>query len=857
MTMFKVEYAPGMTPEAIEKIKQERARREMLNRMSETDRALFLVKETIEAAKLAGNIVLNATISEITHRKESGWLRANIDSNGFTAISGIPDNTIKLEKGMKIEVTGDEEYYYGRKQLKFWPSGLLILERSYCEDPFMRAVTRACKSFTVTRLQTLKTVLGDDWIKVILNDPWIKARDSAKARLIVEYGREWRRLATSAQLEVFYKWPRALDRSAFKNWPLETKQGTVVVAEALDTLTPVKLDMLRINYPAIHNGVINKVDVTEPIDAMVFVRQRKFSFAQADDLNRLDDNFRSSIPRVIGAVWDALASGEDDGNSALSVAEIIERARLQYGYPVADISAAINEAKTISKIETQGDFDHSLTTIGKDKTESLAFIENARTERGILIHVKERTTDIFAIENANINWFDDTQNNAVRMAVNNGISIITGGPGTGKTTICARIAEILVGRNIRGLALAARAARNLTDKTGIESMTIARYIALAINGSIPAADTLIIDEASMIGSKSMSQILYYASEAETKRVILVGDKDQLPPIDWGCPFADLIEANELAITRLETVHRTKDGSGIAVLASDIRNKRPLQPYYNGVVFSNVAEDKIADKVLSEYAALIKRGMQPKDIGLVTPYTKKQYGYSTDKLNDKIRGILFPNEVLNKPYVGDLIIGTKNHRKSKDGNGFSMKHEHEFMNGQRGEVIEATTQILAIQFDGNNDVEYFEPSELELNGLPKHVAYGYATTIHKSQGGEYEHVITIVPKNLAYTFGKPGLYTAVTRAKQTLTIMGALDELPDIIEREDARRCTVLKSLLGLPLIQLKPELKPDLKAGAGAKVGATPAFAGASLEAKFKAMAEMLASGASAPLFDTEPIDIG
>jgi exodeoxyribonuclease V alpha subunit len=854
--MFKVEYAAGFKPEDKERIIQERARRETLNQLSELDRAVYIARETLDAARLAGDTVISATIAEITHRNDSGWLRANIDSNGFAAISGIPYNAIKLEKGMKIEVTGIEEVWRDRKQLRFTPSGILICERSYCEDPFMRAVNRACKSFTVTRLQTLKTALGDEWIKLILNDPWIEKRNEAERSLIKEHGSKWRQLATVKELEVFYKWPELLNHAAFQHWPIETKQGTVAVAEALNGLTSVKLDMLKINYPVIHNRVINKVQVTEPIDAMVFVRQRKISFAQADDLNKLEgDNFKPSIPRVIGAVWDALASSEDDGNSALPVAEIIERARLQYGCPITDISVGINQAKTICEIKTQGDFNHALITVGSGDAESLAFAENVRTEAGILRHVKERMTDKHSVEyipDTKLK-FDDTQNKAVQMALNNGISIITGGPGTGKTTICFEIAETLNSKNILGLAIAARAARNLTDKTGIESMTIARYIALAINGSLPIANTLIIDEASMVGSKSMSQILYCAAEAETKRVILVGDKDQLPPINWGCPFADLIEANQLAIARLETNHRVGAGSGIAVLASDIRNKRPLQPYYDDVVFSNVAEDRIADKVLSEYAALIKRGMKPSDIGLITPYTKKQYGYSTDKLNDKIRGILFPKQALNKPYVGDLIIGTKNHRKSKDRNGLNMKREHEFMNGQRG-VIGTTTQILAIQFDGNNDTEYFEPSELELNGLPKHVAYGYATTIHKSQGGEYQHVIAVVPKNLAFTFGKPGLYTAVTRAKQTLTIMGALDELPNIIEREDARRCTALKSLLGLPLFnppelksELKPDLKPRLKAG---KI--------VDLAARFKAIADMMASGGlDLPEDDLGPIDRG
>jgi exodeoxyribonuclease V alpha subunit len=297
------------------------------------------------------------------------------------------------------------------------------------------------------------------------------------------------------------------------------------------------------------------------------------------------DNFKPTTPRVIGAVWDALASGEDDGNSALPVVEIIERARLQYGYPVEDISTAINEAKTIGRIKTQGDYDHSLLTVGAGNSESLAFSENVKLEKSIMANAKAFASNTFLIDYVKDKDLDDTQNNAVQMALNNGISIITGGPGTGKTTICSKIAENLT--SVLGFAVAARAARNLTDKTEIESMTIMQYIYRSMNGNGPAPNTLIIDEASMVGSQNMASILYYAGEAETQRIILVGDKDQLPPIDWGSPFADLIEANALPVTRLETNHRTGEGSGIAVLASDIRNKRPLQAYYNDVMFSSV------------------------------------------------------------------------------------------------------------------------------------------------------------------------------------------------------------------------------------------------------------------------------
>jgi hypothetical protein len=263
--MFKVEYASTYNSGEVARIKQERARREMLNQLSELGRASYITKETIDAARLAGGIVINATIAEITHRKDGKWLRANIDSNGFTAISGSPYNCIKLEKGMKIEVTGSENMWRDRKQLSFSLGGLLIMERSYCEDPFMRAVTRACKSFTATRLQTLKTALGDDWIKAILSDPWIVKRDKAEAKLIADYGPKWREQATARQLAVFHKWLELLNHCAFERWPKETKQGTVAVAEALNGLTPVKLDMLRINYPVIHNGVINKINAPEQL----------------------------------------------------------------------------------------------------------------------------------------------------------------------------------------------------------------------------------------------------------------------------------------------------------------------------------------------------------------------------------------------------------------------------------------------------------------------------------------------------------------------------------------------------------------------------------------------------------------
>src|ERR1700722_8133237 len=152
MRMNSYEYRAFWAPEQLAQRKQKQTPAVVVvanPALTETqDKAAQVAREAIDAARLAGDMVVSATVGEITHRKDSGWLRANIDSNGFTAVSGTPYNCIKLEKGIKIEVTGIADMWHERRQLSFSPSGLLICERSYCEDPFMRAVTRACKSFT-------------------------------------------------------------------------------------------------------------------------------------------------------------------------------------------------------------------------------------------------------------------------------------------------------------------------------------------------------------------------------------------------------------------------------------------------------------------------------------------------------------------------------------------------------------------------------------------------------------------------------------------------------------------------------------------------------------------------------------
>jgi hypothetical protein len=789
---------------AAEKVRQaEEAKKAAIERAAQRekdnlDKARRIAGETIAAAEAEGGVVIEATISAIKSRS-GHFIIAKIDSGGFGAIKGETYSCIRLEKGSRVKVTGvrvDDKY--GRS-LNFSPRQLVLLDKTYCADPVMRAVNRACKSFTKRRLDTLENVIGADWKDRILNDPWIVERDRAEKELLKEYGVNWRKLATADELAVLYNFPELLNHAAFAKWQIETKQGAVAVAKALNSLSPVKLDLLTVN-PPIDNASLKRINAPAPIDAFVFVRQRKLSFAQADGANKLEGSiFRDEGLRLIGAAWDALADSEEDGHSALPMGELIERTRVQYNYPVEEITDAIKRARNMQYFETREGVDHSLRTIGAGEFETLAFAENERAEGSILRNVKAKASNGFE---ANYNYNErlhELQNKAVHMALARGISIITGGPGTGKTKICAEIGESL--DNVLAISVAARAVRNLEEKTGISGMTIAAYLHRAMNGETPGPDTLIIEEASMIGSEDMAAILHYSGKAGTQRIVIVGDKDQLPPIDWGSPFADLIEGEAVPVTKLQKIYRTAEGGGIALLAAHIRDGLPLMPYYDDVVFCNVADDDIAERAISEYGYLLRKGLKPSEIGLITPYRKERYPYASNKLNARIRRLLGFD--VNRPGVGDLVIGMKNHRKPYAA--------HTYLNGQRGVVIDANTQGLGILFDGEEEPEYFEPSELEPDdGLPKYVEYGYAATIHKSQGGEYSHVITIVPRNIKFTFGKPALYTAFTRAKQSLTIIGALDIMPDILEDEGKRRITVLKSMLSLPLRNVPRELPIEM-----------------------------------------------
>jgi hypothetical protein len=732
-------------------------------------------------------IELIATVSHVRARKLRNswgrsweWLALTISADGFTSTAGsvpLAPGSVRIERGMRCAFTGFPAVRPdGKPSLEFVYGGVTILARE-AHDPIALAARRVFPGFTDAHLRTLRIEFRDDWAQCVCVDQGV------------------------------------LDRPAFGRWRATTKRGVAVAAKELSAMPPMRSDLLTVG---VTNKTISRLieglgtnDETRPNkggDAFTLVRSRHLSFAQADDANRLGNFFRPTFNRALGAIWEGLREAEDRGDSAILLTNARDYLMTQYGF----VDAAIDEA-----LQSLGEQYSNVETIG-GYAKAIAFRENAHCERAILKTVGDMRRNSVAHTLAPIDGrFDDAQQRAIRMALQNSVSAITGGPGTGKTSICREIGAQF--ESVLGVAVAARAARNLGERAGIEAMTVARFLHFAWKEQIASYDALIIDEASMVGSKDMLKILDSARAAGIERLIMVGDSDQLPPVNWGAPFADLIAAKALPVATLMKIYRTKEGGGIARLSADVRDGKALALArgYDDISFIDARGDTdMSRAAVREYMRLLESGARFEDIGLLTPYSDPKFPIGAVALNAVIR------KALGKPVdcatVGDIVIGTRNQYKGRY-----------VLNGSRGIVIDvggpsSSGQALTIQFECDDEPAVYAKDELGREALPDGVAWGYASSIHKAQGGEFKHVIAIVARRMARMFGKPALYTAFSRAKQTLAVVGEIDAVPKIAGELGQKRTTALAAML------TKPEPKTR------------PAVGGIDLDARLAAFKEQL-----------------
>ena len=386
--------------------------------------------------------------------------------------------------------------------------------------------------------------------------------------------------------------------------------------------------------------------------------------------------------------------------------------------------------------------------------------------------------------------FADKQIEAIKESVRNGIVVITGGPGTGKTTIIKAIIRIFQeeGLNVSLAAPTGRAAKRMTETTGMEAKTIHRLLeysyleedmAFGLNEDNPIdSDLIIIDEASMVDILLMNSLL--KAIAPGTRLILVGDVDQLPSVGPGNVLRDIINSNAVKVVKLNEIFRQARESFIVLNAHRInRGEYPILNRGKDFFFirGNSPED-IVNKIIQLCTERLPKyyGVDPvRYIQVLTPMKKGEVGINS--LNKYLQQVLNPkskskaekqigDEIFR---VGDKVMQVRNNYSIEweivEAGIVKEKGEGVF-NGDFGRIMEIDEDLRTVKilFDEEKEVEYSfnQLDELKLS---------YATTVHKSQGSEFPVVIMPVFWGPPMLLTRNLLYTAITRAKKLVVLVG--------------------------------------------------------------------------------------
>ena len=402
------------------------------------------------------------------------------------------------------------------------------------------------------------------------------------------------------------------------------------------------------------------------------------------------------------------------------------------------------------------------------------------------------------------------QRRAIREAATSGLLLITGGPGTGKTTILNGILSLLGQMQLRCLLAAptGRAAKRLTEVTGEDASTIHRLLEASIDQNTGKmffvrdednplkADVVIVDEMSMVDVQLLHSLLQAIPEG--KRLILVGDPDQLPPVGPGFPFSDMLRSAQLPTVRLTEIFRQAQQSLIVMNAHRVnRGEMPdLKSVKSDFFFMRrQSEDAVGQLIRDLCTTRLPKNMGiPSDQIQVLSPTRKG-GVGTMNLNKMLQSALNPAAPDKKERQfgefifreGDRVMQIRNNYdimwKRTDGSEVGTG----IFNGDVGTItaIDTGTETMTIQFDDREaDYDFTQLNELEP---------AYAMTVHKSQGSEYRCVILTAWNGSPYLLSRSILYTAITRARELLIIVGREETVGVMVENaKKNRRYTGLK-----------------------------------------------------------------
>ena len=513
---------------------------------------------------------------------------------------------------------------------------------------------------------------------------------------------------------------------------------------------------------------------------------------------------REAPARVQAGIRYLLTQAADDGHVFLPAVELMERAREILEINAELLPPALEDLRADDGVVTEGTH-YYLPPLHRAEVGAASSLQRLlRAPAEPLQIVRETDEDGLELALA--------QKQAVELVAVSKVMVLTGGPGTGKTTVTRRILRLLEEGELK-VALCSptgRAAKRLSEACGREARTIHRLLEFQ-----PAErqfkkgyddrleiDALIVDEASMIDVVLMNALLRALPDAA--RLVLVGDVDQLPSVGPGNVLRDIIDSGEIPVVRLTQIFRQDEASHI------VRNAHLINDGAMPVIDNSVSADfyfaresdpaKVVALVEELCAARLPGhgGWDPlRDIQVLSPMYRGETGALN--LNQRLQQRLNAG---GRPYhhrgnelrVGDKVMQVKNN------------YDKGVFNGDMGivERLDADKQILWVRFDYAVEYDQADLDELTL---------AYAISTHRSQGSEFPVVVLPLTTQHYVMLQRNLLYTAITRAKKMVVIVGTDKALKLAIENDEvARRFTTLKE-------RLRGEVGPLLEAGAGERLG--------------------------------------
>jgi exodeoxyribonuclease V alpha subunit len=366
---------------------------------------------------------------------------------------------------------------------------------------------------------------------------------------------------------------------------------------------------------------------------------------------------------------------------------------------------------------------------------------------------------------------------AIKSAFENKMTVITGGAGTGKSTLCRCISYLSKEKDlaIRMMSPTGKAARVLSSKTAFTAETIHRSLKMKPDSEYPAEeireDMVIIDEFSMVGIDTMFAIMYAIKENLWSHIVMVGDPKQLASVSPGKFLTDIIDSGCANVVRLDKIYRQDENSFIPILANDISLGKvvDIPPNATDIKWNNLSSSDTWDISLRRVVKDFINENNVDDLQIIAPMYKGIFGIN--KTNEIMQDLMADvNGVKSEPfhrgfmilYVGDRVVQCVN------------DYEKSIFNGDLGKVIEAGRKATNPNSDEQKDyvtVNFYGDNITYIGDEIEDLRLAWSLSVHKFQGSQSPYVICILPNEASNMMSRELVYTAITRPSKRLDIYG--------------------------------------------------------------------------------------